>query len=113
MRDYKGETMTRYCKGESIMRYRAIVKSAKELTGIDCDALRVNVNDRNYYYTSRMNSKAGKWKIFESFDVVGTVVYFDGEDEYLKGWLKDIKPTPLFGNGVIQDKQKNICKNNL
>jgi len=79
------------------MKYKAIVKSPKEIIGIDCDAFSINITkdsqEIDFYYTWRMYTRAGEEIILEKLDEKNKYDYISEDDHYwLESWLKDIEP---------------------
>ena len=72
-------------------KYKAIVKSAKEITGIDCKEFFVMINNYPYHYVKDMNKLAGQQIIVEKEKDDNIWDYKGKKYEWLSWWLKDIE----------------------
>ena len=77
------------------MKYKAVIKSAREITGIECNSFELIVNGWHYEYTEKMNQYNGERRIFKIINFRDTLVYSYNHNDYLPDWIEGIEPMSL------------------
>ena len=93
------------------MKYKAVVKSVKEIIGRDCESFTIHTEDGAeegyFHYTTAMNNLAGQKIVIEKSDDE-KYDYMSEKHRWLEGWLEDLKTLTL--QDEFEDEMKMCFK---